>query len=49
MSDATQNKFVGVTMPQTWYDQIVERLKPMQTVQDVIRDLIDKYLQEVTG
>jgi cAMP phosphodiesterase len=42
-----ENKLVGVTMPLTTYTAVVTRLKPLQTVQDYIRTLIEKDLREV--
>ena len=44
--DATQTKLVGVTIPQAQYDEILSRLKPLETVQDFIRTLIEKELLE---
>jgi hypothetical protein len=44
--DALETKLVGVTIPQKQYDEILTRLKPLETVQDFIRTLIEKELLE---
>jgi len=43
MSEET--KLVGVTIPKTAYTLIVNKLKPLETVQDYIRTLIEKDLE----
>jgi hypothetical protein len=44
MSEET--KLVGVTLPLSTYIAIVKRLKPLESVQDYIRTLIEKDLRE---
>jgi len=49
MGDATENKLVGVTLPTAWYDRIVTQLKPLENVQDFIRDAISEKLEHMEG
>ena len=41
-----ETKLVGVTIPLAQYNAIVAKLKPLETVQDFIREAIDFYFQE---
>jgi hypothetical protein len=43
-----ETKLVGVTIPLTTYNKIVEQLKPLESVQDFIREATEeKLLREV--
>lgn len=42
----TETKLIGVTLSIEQYDAIVKRLKPLENVQDFIRDAIDNKLSE---
>ena len=40
-----ETKLVGVTMPLSTYNEIVATLKPLETVQDFIRDAVKEKLE----
>lgn len=41
-----ENKLIGVTLPMSTYKAIVEKLKPLENVQDFIRQAIEEKLKE---